>query len=139
MKRLAGLVLVGFGVVFFVLFISSLNAAGSDGAPIGVGGPIVTIMIVMLGLVFLGVAVGGMKLAELRRRTSGLIVLVAGAVIAIIATWNYLDGPSLDLGPVSDDRIPVSPELNIFVYVVAGLCLTAGLLLIMLRKNKNVS
>ena len=139
MKRLAGLVLVGFGVVLFVLFIGSLNAAGSDGAPIGVGGPIVTIMIVVLGLVFLGVAVGGMKLADLRRRTSGMIVLAAGAAIAIIATWNYLNGPSLDLGPVSDDRIPVEPELNVLVYVVAGLCLTAGLLLTMFGKTKRVS
>lgn len=137
MKRLAGLVLVGFGVIFFVLFISSLNAAGSDGAPIGVGGPIVTIMIVILGLVFLGVAVGGMKLADLRRRTSGMIVLAAGAAIAIIATWNYIDGPSLEFGPVTDDRIPVEPELNIFVYVVAGVCLTVGSLLTTLGRSQT--
>ena len=140
MKRLVGLVLVGFGVIFFVIFISSLNAAERDGAPIGVGGPIETIMIVSLGLLFLGVAVGGMRLADLRRRTGGLIALATGAAIAIIGVWNHIDGPSLDnVGPVSDDRIPVSPEFNIFVYVVAGLCLTAGLLLIMLRKTKNVS
>src|SRR5688500_13332746 len=105
MKRLVGLALVGFGVIFFVIFISSLNAAERDGAPIGTGGPIETIIIVNLGLLFLGMAVGGMKLAGLRRRTGGLIVLATGAAIAIIGTWNYLDGPSLDLGPVSDDRI----------------------------------
>jgi hypothetical protein len=140
MKRLVGLVLVGFGVIFFVIFISSLNAAERDGAPIGIGGPIETIIIVILGLVFLGVAVGGMKLADLRQRTGGLIALAAGAAIAIIGIWHHFDGPSLDkVGPVSDDRIPVSPELNIVVYVVAGLYLTAGLLLTMLGKTKKVS
>ena len=136
MKRLVGLVLVGFGVIFFVIFISSLNEAQRDGAPIGVGGSLDTI-IVILGLVFLGVAVGGMKLADLRRRTGGLIVLTAGAAIAIIGTWNNFDGPSLDIGPVSDDRIPVSPELNVVVYAVAGLCLIAGLLLTILGKTKK--
>src|SRR5688572_27540 len=136
MKRLVGLILVGFGVIFFVIFTSSLNAAERDGAPIGVGGSLDTI-IGVLGLIFLGVAVGGMKLADLRRPISGLIVLTAGAAIAIIGTWNYFDGPSLDLGPVSDDRIPVSTELNIFVYVVAALCLTAGLFLTIFTSRRD--
>jgi hypothetical protein len=138
MKRLVGLVLIGIGVIFFVIFISSINEAEPDGAPIGVGGPILPFIIVSLSLVSLGVAVGGMKLADLRRRTSGLIVLATGAAIAIMGTWNYFDGPPLDLGPVSDDRIPVSPELNIVVYAVAALCLAAGLLLTMFGKTMKV-
>jgi hypothetical protein len=138
MKRLAGLALVVDGGIFFVIFTSSLNVAQSDGAPIGVGGLIASSILVALDFVVLGIAVGGMKLAGLRRRTVGLIALAVGAAIAIIGGWNHIDGPSLDkVGPVSDDRIPVSPELNVVVYLVAGLCLTAGLLLTTLGRTKK--
>lgn len=140
MRRLVGLALVGFGGIFFVIFTSSLNAAERNGAPIGVGGAINSVIIVILDLVFLAIAVGGMKIAGLRRHTGGLIALAVGAAIAVVGVWNYVDGPPLDkIGSVSDDRIPVSPELNVVVYVVAGLFLTAGLLLTLLGKSKKVS
>ena len=138
LKRSAGLVLIVVAGIFFVIFTSSLNVAESAGAPIGVGGSITSFLIVALDFVSLGIAVGGMKLAGLRRRTVGLISLAVGAAIAIIGVWNHLTGPSLDkTGLVSDDRIPVSPELNVVVYLVAGLCLTAGLLLTMLARTKK--
>ncbi|HSE16370.1 MAG TPA: hypothetical protein VLB46_04930 [Pyrinomonadaceae bacterium] len=136
MKRLVGLVLAVIGGALFVIFTSSLNAAQTDGAPIGVGALTIDFIIVVLDFVFLGVAIGGMKLAGLRRRTVGLIALATGAAILIIGVRHHIEGPSLDkIGPVSDDRIPVSPELNIVVYAVAGLCLAAGLLLTILGRQ----
>ena len=140
MKRLAGLALVVVGGILFVIFTSSLNAAQSDGAPIGVGESIASFIVLAFDLVFLGIAIGGMKLAGMKRRTVGLIAVAAGAAIAIIGGWNHVDGPPLDkVGPVSDDRIPVSAELNVVVYMVAGLCLTVGSLLTTLGRTKKES
>ena len=77
------------------------------------------------------------KLAGLGWRVFGLIVLLAGAAILSIGIWNHVYGPPLDKGTVNDDRFPVPSELNIVVYVVAGLCLLGGLILIMLRRVKE--
>ena len=137
LKLVAGLFLVVIGGILFVIFTSSLNAAEPDGAPIGVGGPLAFALMVGLDLVFLIAAFGGIKLAGLRSSTVGLIAMAAGASILIIGIWNHTQGPSLDIGPVLDDRIPVAPELNIAVYVVAGLCLVGGLLLTTLRRLRN--
>ena len=137
LKVLAGLGLVVIGGSLFVIFTSSLNASQPDGAPIGVGEFLGFVLVVGMDLVFLIAALSGMKLAGLKRSTVGLLAIGAGASILLIGIWNQMHGPSLDKGPLSDNRIPVPPELNIAVYVVAGLCLAGGLMLTMRRRLRN--
>lgn len=139
-KLMIGLVLVVVGAGLFVIFTGSINAAQLNGAPIGVGSFSDTewcLIVLGVDLVFLSVAFGGVKLAGLGWRVFGLIVLLAGAAILSIGIWNHVYGPPLDKGPVNDDRFPVPSELNIVVYVLAGLCLLGGLLLTMLRRVKE--
>jgi hypothetical protein len=143
MKTLVGLLLVVIGVSLFVIFTSSLNAAQSDGAPIGImlfSDRELSLIVISLDLFFLAVALGGARLAGLRQATVGVILAVAGAVILLIGIWHHVEGPPLDkVGPPYDDRIPVSQELNIVVYILAGLSLGLGLLLGILVKPRRTN
>jgi hypothetical protein len=140
MKRVVGLALVLIGVSLFVIFTGSLNAAQSDGAPIGImsfSDRELSLIVLALDLLFLGVVFAGIKFGRLKLATVAVIAMVAGAVVLIIGIWNHVEGPPLDkVGPPYDDRIPVSSELNISVYVLAGLSLGLGALLGIIGKSR---
>jgi len=132
-RVLIGVVLIVFGAGLFVIFTGSINAATSNGPPIGImawDDAGWSIFVLALDLVFLSVIVCGVKLADLSWRVFGVIVLVAGAAILSMGIWNYVDGPLLDINSArNDDRFPVASELNILVYVLGGLCLLGGCML----------
>jgi len=94
------------------------------------GGWFVPLVILGFDLVFIGVALGGVKIAGLSWRVFGSILVVAGAAVLTLGIWHYMNGPPVDYDSErSDDRFPAPVELNFVVYVVGGLCLSAGLLL----------
>jgi hypothetical protein len=64
-----------------------------------------------------------------------------GVSVLAIGIWNHVDGPPVDIpvGPIANQgRIPVSPEENIVVYVVARFCLAGSVLLMTLGKSKRL-
>src|SRR5258705_7356435 len=141
--RVLGICLSVIGLGLFVVFTSSINAAQSLGGPMNMSpSPREWCYIVLtLDLVFLAIAIGGMKLASLSRSTVGLLAMAVGVSVLTICIWNHVDGPPVDIpvGPMNNHgRIPVSPEENTVVYVVAGLCLGGGFVFITVGKFKRV-
>lgn len=142
--RVAGICVSVIGLSLVVLFTSSINAAQSAGGPIGFMSPSPRewcYIVLALDLIFMAVAIGGIKLAGLRRSTVGLLAIAVGVSVLAFGIWNHVNGPPVDLpvGPiVNDGRMPVSSEENIVVYVMAGLCLAGGLLLLTVGKFKRI-
>jgi len=133
-----GLVLIVVGAGLFVIFTSAINQPRSMGSPMDLS-PLAIFaywpVVLVLDLIFLGLVLGGVKLAGFSRRILGLILLVAGIGILSLGIWNHVTGPPEDYNSdlPETNKMPVAFELNLIVYFWSALTLLAGLLLTILR------
>ena len=82
-------------------------------------------------LVFVNIILGGVKLAGFGRRIFGLILIVVGTGILSLGIWNHVTGPPLDYDSTlpESNQMHVPFELNVVVYIWAGVTILVGLLL----------
>jgi len=132
LKAAAGLILIVIGAGLFVIFTSAINEAESMGSSMDfVPFAVFTYwpVILVLDVIFLSLVLGGVKLAGFGWRIFGLIIIVAGIGVLTLGIWHHVTGPPMDYDSTRGElnKIPVSSELNVIVYLWAGLTILGGL------------
>jgi hypothetical protein len=145
LKKLLGASLLFMALFLFITFTGSVNEAQSMGGPMNFMSPSPSgwsLIVVIADVLFILTTIAGLKLLNIKRRTSwrlvGWLLAIAGIAILILGVTNHINAPVLDEIQNNSGKMPVGPGLHIAVYVIAAVCLVASLVsLLKGRKNKQ--
>jgi hypothetical protein len=126
-KRLSGGLVLAIAAFLLIVFTASINVAQSMGGPMNMSpSPEEWFYIVLvLDVLFLLVAFGGIKLLGLGNRIIGMLSILIGMIVLVLGAKNHVNAPLLE-GFNDTNKMPVPPFLHYVVYGFVGACLVSG-------------